>query len=262
MPLKSCSFICEVNKTRAAISADLSKYKEWMNPKFVLKLLWRFTFCPCAELIRRMTFKKCERVRMLCCLASFQGLYVSLFLLCLVSWKDCIRILSKEQCYRSLKMFSTSWFRWVQMWHWQIRMLLLRVDLPALQVTDTKTNIDLNFRLIDFREEIALFCYTLSKWMFHSSFYLAFISSFPLLFPFTMGFEVGCFSSICFPVNLALFPANWSNPSMGSGSFKEASHVEIISCSYNSQSLNLSVLRKLGRILDIHLKFYVSPFSE
>lgn len=232
MPLKSCSFICEVNKTRAAISADLSKYKEWMNPKFVLKLLWRFTFCPCAELIRRMTFKKCERVRMLCCLASFQGLYVSLFLLCLVSWKDCIRIHSKEQCYRSLKMFSTSWFRWVQMWHWQIRMLLLRVDL------------------------------TLSKWMFHSSFYLAFISSFPLLFPFTMGFEVGCFSSICFPVNLALFPANWSNPSMGSGSFKEASHVEIISCSYNSQSLNLSVLRKLGRILDIHLKFYVSPFSE
>ena len=96
--------------------------------------------------------------------------------------------------------------------------------------------------------------------MFHSSFYLAFISSFPLLFPLTMGFEVGCFSSICFPVNLALFPANWSNPSMGSGSFKEAPHVEIISCSYGSQSLNLLASQKLGRILDIHLKFCVSPF--
>lgn len=42
-------------------------------------------------------------------------------------------------------------------------MRLLGVDLPALKVTDRKTNADLNFRLIDFREEIALFFDVLSN---------------------------------------------------------------------------------------------------
>lgn len=37
-----------------------------------------------------MTFKKCERARMLCFLANFQGL--SVFLLLLVSEKDYVRM--------------------------------------------------------------------------------------------------------------------------------------------------------------------------
>lgn len=75
----------------------------------------------------------------------------------LVSWKDCIRIHSKQQCYRSLSMFLTSWSRWVllaQTCCWQTWVSLFKGVLFALKVSDDKYR----SQFVDFKEDISCSC--------------------------------------------------------------------------------------------------------